>query len=154
MKAEKGITLVSLVVTIVILLIIATVAINAGTGTVENVTRTAFVTRMQTIQAKVDYFGEKSEEEYRNLGQSISNLNSQKRTELAYSIGYVIDEDYRYFTPQTLEQIEVNGVEEYVIINFKTKHVVSVNGFKYKGEMFYTLEQLGEEKYTPSSVQY
>lgn len=149
MKKNKGVTLVALVITIVVLLIVTSIALVSGGQTITSMQRTNFITKLQTIQAKVDYFAEKKQEEYENLGQPIENLGHQERARIGNAIGTVINSDFRYFTPEDLEQIEVKGVDEAVIINFKTRQIASINGFVYNEDTYYTLEQLGEGKYIP-----
>lgn len=152
MKSEKGVTLLVLAITIVILLLLAGAAINTGRDTTANVARMAFITKLQVVQAKVEYFAEMKEEVYQNLGQSADVLDSQKKTQLANAIGSSIDSNYRYFTPEDLAQIEVTGVDEAVLINFKKRQVISINGFEQNKIIYYTLEQMGEAKYVPNSV--
>ncbi|MCI9365459.1 MAG: hypothetical protein HFJ54_02320 [Clostridia bacterium] len=45
---------------------------------------------------------------------------------------------YRYFTEEDLEKdLDITSKPGDVIINFTTKEVISVNGFKYEGKIYY-----------------
>ena len=72
---ESGITVISLIITIVVMFILASVTINIGFGEIEESRRVGFVTYMQTIQTKVDFISEY--EEYSNYGEELSDKNKQ-----------------------------------------------------------------------------
>lgn len=84
MKSEKGITLVALMITIIVILIIAGVATYSGMESVDTAKRTAFISEMEMIQAKVNIIYEKRKtneqdlEYYNNLGQDISKVSENK----------------------------------------------------------------------------
>lgn len=84
MKSEKGITLLSLIVTIIVILIIAGVAAYSGMESVNTAKRTAFISEMEMIQAKVNTIYEKRKinetevEYYDNIGQDISKVSINK----------------------------------------------------------------------------
>lgn len=84
MKSEKGITLVALMISIIVIIIIAGVATYSGMESVNTAKRTAFISEMEMIQAKVNVIYEKrktSEEEveyYNKLGQDLNQISSSK----------------------------------------------------------------------------
>lgn len=88
MKSEKGITLISLMITIIVMLIIAGVATYSGMESVNTAKRTAFISEMEMIQAKVNIIYEKrktSDKEiqyYDGIGQDISKVNNEKLAEV------------------------------------------------------------------------
>jgi Tfp pilus assembly protein PilE len=81
LKSEKGITLVTLAVTIIIMLIIASVTITAGMDSVKNSKKTAYITELEMIQEKVNTIYEKRKlneediENYNSAGRDISNAD-------------------------------------------------------------------------------
>lgn len=84
MKSERGITLVSLMVTIIVILIIAGVATYSGMESVDTAKKTAFISEMEMIQAKVNIIYEKRKtneqdlEYYNNIGQDINKVSVSK----------------------------------------------------------------------------
>ena len=54
MKNKKGITLVSLIITIVILLILASIATYSGISVIKSSRLTAFVTELKIMQTQVN----------------------------------------------------------------------------------------------------
>ena len=140
MKNEKGITLMSLVITIVIMSILAVVGVNYGTSTIKAMQYQNFNYQLEQIQGRVDVIHEKinsGDNSYQTMGESAtvsSNANS-----VLTSLG-LKSSDYRYFTPQNLEKfLDISNVEQEVAINFKTKDVVSINGFLYEGKIHHRL---------------
>ena len=140
MKNENGITLMSLVITIVIMSILAVVGVNYGTSTIKAMQYQNFNYQLEQIQGRVDVIHEKinsGDNSYQTMGESAtvsSNANS-----VLTSLG-LKSSDYRYFTPQNLEKfLDISNVEQEVAINFKTKAVVSINGFLYEGKIHHRL---------------
>lgn len=67
MKNNKGITLVALIITIIILLILASVATYSGIGVIKSAKLTAFTTELKIMQTQVnEIYEENREEQYRN----------------------------------------------------------------------------------------
>ena len=56
----------------------------------------------------------------------------------------------RYFNSQDIARdLEIDDVDDEIVINFKTREVLSLNGIKYKGQMYYTQYNLpGGQKLT------
>lgn len=84
MKNEKGITIITLVITIVIMLILAGIVTNSGMKSIETAKKTAFISEMEMIQAKVNTIYEERKqnsenlEYYNNLGQDLSIVDNNK----------------------------------------------------------------------------
>ena len=140
MKNEKGITLMSLVITIVMMSILAVIGVNYGTSTIKAMQYQNFNYQLEQIQGRVDVIHEKinsGDNSYQTMGES-ATLSSNANSVLT-SLG-LKSSDYRYFTPQDLEKyLNISNVEQEVAINFQTKDVVSINGFLYEGKMHYRL---------------
>ena len=69
MKKEKGITLTSLVITIIILLIIASISVFSGTQTIKYAKWNKAKSEMETVQAQVNTWNE----EYKSLSDTEKN---------------------------------------------------------------------------------
>ena len=142
LKEEKGITLITLVITILIMLILAGITVTSGLESVEMTKQTSMITQLEMIQEKVNTIYEKGKlnqediEYYYSLGQDISTLDEQKRKELLKDIP---QEEYRYFSQEGLKQLELDNISQDVIINFKTRDVISVNGILIDKIIYYRL---------------
>lgn len=142
MKQNHGITLVSLVITIIVLIIITEIAIFAGTSTIKSTKIAGFMTELELIQEKVNTIYEKrklNKEDinyYSSLGQNISIIDSSK---LANLLNGVSEEGYYYFSKEDLKKLELDNISQEVIINFETRDVASINGILVEDKMCYRL---------------
>lgn len=170
---DSGITLISLVITIILLLILATIGISSGVSTVKSSQLTKFTTEMKVMQQKVnelydsytnnrvvnvagnDYTGT----DIANIGNDISDVSETQRNEVFSSSGSGITDTngYRYYNITTIEGLGVDGVDREFFVNIAKRSVISVDGFEYEGNKYYTLEQLPDGlynvEYTPQEVE-
>lgn len=155
MRNEKGITLTSLIITLMVMVILAGAGITVGLDSVRAAKRTAFISELETIQAKVNTIYEKrkaSDEEkayYDAIGQDASVLGTAK---LYVLLGSTTANGFKYFTQNELKQIELENISEEVIINFDTREVISVKGITIDNQKYYKLEDL--PYYTAHNVEY
>ena len=103
MKNEKGITLVSLVITIVVLIILASITTYAGLNSIRTSKLTRFKQELELMQSQVNLLYEKyKDEETITIGKDISQADSTKVENAFNSIGsQVTQADYRYFDVDT-----------------------------------------------------
>ena len=138
---EKGITLVALVITIIILVIITGVTIGA-TGLKGNIKLTksnlAIAELSEVQQAVLETYIKYKQTHNKNniVGTGITyNEATQYANEISNSInltssGYDLDSDefekfYYMLTPQDLEKIGINGCENTYIVNYYTGEVLN-----------------------------
>lgn len=79
LSQNKGITLITLAITIIVLSILATVSINVGYDTYKDMVMTGYVSRMNMIQSRVNVISKKIEQgdtSYENIGTPISSLRN------------------------------------------------------------------------------
>ena len=143
---KNGITVISLIITIVIMLILAVVTINVGTGEIEESRRVSFVTYMQTIQTKVDLIAEY--EDYSNYGEELSDnnkqllqdiLNSETEEFLTTIESKYLKDFVRYFDSSHIaSDLEVENIDDEIVVDFNTREVISLNGIEYEDQMYYT----------------
>lgn len=143
-KDNKGITLVSLIITIIIMSILVSVVTYSGIDTYRNAKITNFVAQMQLIQTKVDELVEsKTIEEINTLGlQEITTEEQNNVISKAYSNEEITSNtirEYKVFTSNDILNIfEIEDIESDIMVNFTTREVVSVNGIEYDGTTYYT----------------
>ena len=163
LKNEKGITLIVLLISIVIMLILVTAAINYGTNSAKEVQLQSFSYELQQIQGRVDSIYEKMKMENNsnfmqlngvylgsNVGMSSAALDTlAKKKEIDYRTADQNDKNiypvsgysiWRYFSKNNLEEyLDVKNASMDVLINFKTREVISVQGFLYDEKNYYML---------------
>lgn len=145
MKKENGITLVTLVIGIIILLILASIATTAGLDSIRTAKKTSMITELEMIQEKVNTIYEKRKLNqndvtyYNSLGQDISVVNSNTITQI---LGQIPKEGYRYFSTENLKQLDLDNISQDVIINFDTRDVASIIGIVIDGETYYRLTDM------------
>lgn len=145
MKNQKGITLTTLVITIVVMIIIAGVTTYSGFESIKSAQTTIFTQELEMIQAKVNVIHEKrknNDEEklyYDKLGYDITVINEET---LLQVLGESSKEGFRYFSKEDLKLIDLDDIKQDVIINFDTCEVISLTGIEIDGVKYYKLKDL------------
>ena len=154
-KNNKGITLMALVITIIVLIILASVGIYSGIQVVKSAQFTAFSTELKIMQTQVNKLYEEKRngntEYVNNLGAAInSNATIQTQANKVFTANeseITDQEGYKYFDTNTIKGLNIEGVEGEFFINIDKRSVVSYDGFNYEGKTYYTLEQLPDGLY-------
>ena len=143
-KDNKGITLVALIITIIIMLILTSVTVYTGINTYNSSKVNAFVTKMQLLQTKVDDMkNEKTIDELLQLGTEVNSNDSLNFAFANNEISTNNPSEYRCFTEEmVLNEFNIENIASDILINFNTREVVSVNGIEYEGKMYYTQYKL------------
>ena len=162
LKNTKGITLMALVITIIILIILASIGTYSGIQVVKSAQFTAFSTELKIMQTQVNSLYEKKknnekillnnvETEIEQIGTAISSdPEVQEQAENAFNASGITTEDipnYKYFKTDTIKSLNIEGVEGEFFVNIDKRSVVSYDGFEYEGKTYYTLEQLPDGLY-------
>ena len=149
-KDNKGITLIALVITVVIMIVIASVAIYTGIDTYKTAEVNKFVIEMQLLQAKIDdLVATNTIEDLNNMTlQSVTTQEQINAITSAFNQGEIIAADtskYKVFTPNdVLNILEVENVQDDIMVNFETREIVSTVGVEYKDTIYYTQYKLPE----------
>ena len=169
-KNEKGVTLIALTVTIIVLIILASVGITSGISTIKSSKLTIFTSEMKTMQANVNelYNSWKVGNKYivgnnEYVGDEILNIGKdiilvQEDVENVFKLqseggsGIVDKEGYRYFDSETLELLGIENIKQEFFVNIKTRNIISVKGIMYEDRKCYTLEQLPDGVYNVEYV--
>lgn len=182
MKNEKGVTLVSLVITIIVLLVLATVSIYAGTGTIRYANYNKAKAEMQTISTQVNSWNEEYlkvdvKDEEIEEGQTREQVKATKQQAIIEKYGVLTTDsscdqtilnttiqatgitatDYRFLSEEYLKQnLGLDASFEY-LINIISKDVILLGGISYNGQTYYTLndfEITNVESNLPSSISF
>ena len=151
MKEAKGITLASLVITIIVLTILASIAVYNGENVIENSKVTKFIAEMKIMQTKVnEYYQEYKDKGTVNILGKEYNKDEElsTETEQASTCGIYNKKGYIYLSEDNIKNdLKIEGVESTYFINIANRHVVSYNGVVYQKTMYYTLDGLPKELY-------
>lgn len=142
MQKNHGITLVSLVITIIVLLILTSVATYSGLNVVNSSKLTAFTTELKIMQTQVNAIYE--EDSGKQIGKEITgDIQIQANKIFTESeSGIVSQEGYRYWSQDLIKELGIEGVEQDFFVNLEKRSVVSYQGLKYEGKTYYTLNQV------------
>ena len=167
---SKGVTLIALVITIIVLLILASVATYSGVGVIRSSQFTTFITELKIMQTQVnDLYDQWKNENIKiddtngtitnasdniTIGKDLTynlTVQDQANTVLVEELGLAssINDlyDYKYFDQETLQNLKIEGITREFFINIKTRNVVSYEGYTYEGVTYYTLEQVPQGLY-------
>jgi len=146
MKSNKGITLIIVIMTVVLLTILMGLVITSSIDTYNKSKFLSFETNMKLIQKKVDMALEERID-YKTLGHS---LNEEKKAKLATIIAndsndMISTEDpsaetLRYFSSNDInEDFELSDIRGEFVINFANREVISLDGAEKNNVMYYTI---------------
>ncbi len=166
-KNESGITLAALVITTIVIMILAAVAVYEGRKIIKISKVQTLETNMLTIQSKTKAFAEEIEskiwvykedetekdakrnDEFENKGMQVANsINSEALTQISNEIksnyvAYTVTGDV--LTNMGLKEI---NTETYIIIfkkdNYKLMDVIYPDGISYENTRYYTLSSIQE----------
>lgn len=177
MKKERGVTLVTLAITITVLIIIASVATYSGIEIINSSRQTKFTAELKIMQVQINsiyqkykennpivingttYYGEKEAGTGKltilQIGQELSGeVQTQANkifTELVNDgnsgITSTDTTGYRYWNVETIKSIGIEGVEQDCFVNVEKRSVISYKGLKHEGKMYYVLNQLPDNLY-------
>lgn len=144
-KDNKGITLVALIMTIVLMLILVSITSYSGINSYKHAQVTKFVTQMQLLQAKVDDLAASKTIEELDL-PSPTTQEQRKAITSAFDNEEVTTNNmnkYKVFTKEDILNIlEVEDVQNDIMVNFETREIVSSVGIAYEGKTYYTQYKL------------
>ncbi len=152
---EKGVTLISLAIAIMLLIILASVATYSGINTVNEVKFDAFATQLKIMQVEVNSLYEDCKngktitvgdteytgEEILGIGEDITQIR-ETAGEIFAGANISDKSGYRYFNKETIEGLQIEGIDREFLVNIKTRTVISCRGMEYEGQMYYTMDQL------------
>lgn len=139
-KNSKGITLIPLIITVLLMMILVGVALTNGLQSADNVQLQKFFRELQIIQKRVDVIAE----EAKAGSNSYITYNSETFTS---NIGTAVTDEiisevddatgYYLYSSENLKQLGIEGINQSVYINWATRDVVSKDGFTANGTIYY-----------------
>lgn len=126
-KANKGITLVALVITIVVLLILASVTIYSGTNATKMAQSNTLMIELDMVQhAILERYSEYSLTQNENILVG-TEIEYSEVNEIADSIGVTLKatEGYYQLEPSELSDLGISDAVDTYIVNYQTGEVIN-----------------------------
>lgn len=147
-KEQKGITIVSLVITIVILIIITSVTVYTSVSIIKQANLQTINTNMMLIQAKTKTIAEQAKfnkDTSNYKGTLISDISDNQKILKLIDNG-VIDDASKYYllSNEDLQDLGLQkiDIEDGYVVNYDTEEVIYVKGFENEGTTYYKLSEL------------
>ena len=154
-KETKGVTLIALVVTIVVLLILASIGINSGQDAINSAKFNEFKSELKIMQTKVNELNQSNETEIRP--ELTEQQNSIFNVETVYNIIFEnksdeeitnIKKGFRYYSKDYINnKFNFDSITRDYFVNVEKRIVISCTGFEYKGKTYYMSEQFTDGLY-------
>ncbi|MBO5478466.1 MAG: hypothetical protein J6A04_01940 [Clostridia bacterium] len=149
---EKGITLTTLVITIIVLIIITSVGIYTGTEVIKQANLQNINTNMMLIQAKTKTISEQAK-----FNKDTSNYKGTKLTDITGNekidklvTDNIIDDKENYYLLQQSDLNEMGlekiSLEDGYIVNYSTNEIIYVRGFEANNKTYYKLSEMKDLK--------
>ena len=160
LKQNKGITMISLVVTVIVLMILASITTYSGISTAKESRYYNAVHQMKVMQSEVNSWYENQKDGDKtewNKGlllsssgketQCITAYNSAKDNNLNGSdIGKIAD--FKYFSKEIIKNdLDIEGIDYDFMINLTTRCVILVDGIEKDEKIYYSLGEISGEQY-------
>ena len=114
------------------MLILASVTIYVGTGSLENSRMMNFVSYMQTIQTKADLIAEY--EEYLNYGDDLNSTQKQTLQTIIENENLLTTTDSIYLrafnSSKIASELDIDNIDDQIVIDLNTREVISLNGIE------------------------
>lgn len=151
LKRNNGITLITLTITVIVLIILASITTYSGINTIKSSKLTKYKAELEILQAQVDLLYEKYKDttEEINIGKQITSDNEEKVKKALNTINVEDTDGYKIFDKEVIQELGIEGIEDTFIVNIREREVLSLEPFKYEGKEYYNLAQLtGERRVT------
>ena len=165
MKNEKGVTMVSLVVTIILMVILASVTTYSGIESYKDMKKENYIAQLKVIQEKVNLIAEEYQNwegksstttinDYLTTGiEGHAGLGFSKITDGETTLIKLIEDasenkvNYYYFSTDSIkEQLGLKGFEKSgmsVAVNFGNRNVIEKKGIKQDNVEYHSLKDFG-----------
>ena len=154
-KETKGVTLIALVVTIVVLLILASIGINSGQDAINSAKFNEFKSELKIMQTKVNELNQSNETE---IGPELTEQQKNIfNVENVYNIIFENKSDeeitnikngFRYLSKYSINNDwNLDSITRDYFVNIEKRIVISCIGFEYKGKTYYMSEQFTDGLY-------
>ncbi|MBQ9297610.1 MAG: hypothetical protein IJ223_01005 [Clostridia bacterium] len=152
---QKGVSLIVLVITVIVLAILATITAQELGGIINQIDKENISTDLLLIQAKAKVLKEKASfnsDDTILKGEKISEIVNNAKIEELKEKGVIntAEENYdKYYllNKETIDELEIGiekmGEEDFYIVNYATEEVIFPEGYKHTdGNTYYKLSEI------------
>ena len=145
---NKGITLVALAITIIVLSLVTFTIVSTGINNVKNAVFSKVKAEMEIMQSQVNGWYEiykNGDNSVLNYGDAVSNADYTKYQN-AFNADVSVEqaeaiEDYRMFSAEYITKtLDIDGIEDDFLISIKNRDVRLANGIDYQDKLYYTAQ--------------
>lgn len=145
---SKGITIISLVITIIIILVLTSITVYTGDNIIKKARLQTINTNMMLIQAKTKTIAEQAKfnkDTSNYKGNPVNNISGNKKIDKLLEQGIIENADIYYLLSSEdlvnmgLEKIEI---DDGYIVNYETEEIIYVRGFETEGVTYYKLSEM------------
>ena len=156
LKNERGITLMALVITVIVLLILASIGIYNGLGTVRSSKYMAFKTELELLQSSVNEIYSENQDKLDSYGVDMTTdqkeiFNIVEVSNILNSLGSDVEtlkSGFKYFSKDYLvSDLGIEGITSDYYINLSKRLIIVTEPFEYEGITYYMLEQMEDGVY-------
>ena len=156
MKKQKGITLVSLIIIVEVLLILASVSVKFGTESMDVTRLKGFYLELEIVQKRVDEIfvknetysvknedGTETKVEIKNAGADLTDKQKKDlQEEILQPEGIDLDPNsFRYFTIADIEKyLDITDINYNLFINFEERKIIAEQGINIAGVNYHVLK--------------
>ena len=143
MKNNKGITLMSLVITIIILLILASIITYSGISIVRYAKFVNAKSQMEIMVSQLDIWYQ----EFNNGNTEVVNygetINASDYNDAFTAAGIENTTSYKLFSGNYIESLGIDGIDYDFLIDIANRKIILAEGVIYENKTYYTPEDFG-----------
>ena len=156
LKNERGITLMALVITVIVLLILASIGIYDGLGTIRSSKYMAFKTELELLQSSVNKIYSENPDNLESYGVDMTSeqkeiFNVTEVSNILNSLSSDIESiksGFKYFSKDYIvSDLGIQGITNDYYINLSKRLIIAVDPFEYEGTTYYMIEQMDDGIY-------
>ena len=124
LSSNKGITLMMLIITIIVLSILTAVTVSVGSSTLKEMQVEAYVAKMNMVQSRVNVISQMVQEgdtSYANIGTEISALSETNKNKVANILNGISSDWFKFYNQTDLKELGVEKIDEDVSIHIPKK---------------------------------
>lgn len=153
---ENGVTLLALVITIILILILASIGVTVGTSTLDTAAFAQFKSELEVMQDKVNGLNQENKtdigkeltDEQKDILNNITVIsdiifngkNKEEKIKIQNGFKYLSKEDIS-------NELNLDSVKRNYLINVEYRYVIFPDGYEYDGTKYYMIDQIEGEIY-------
>lgn len=143
LKQNKGVTLMALAITIIVLLILASIATYSSLKSVKYSKTSDAKAQLKVMQTYVNsWYQEFKNGNQEVLGYGSSNISDY--SEVFQTVGVTDSSTYKLFTAKYIkENLGIDGINRDMLIDIKNRNIILTKSVQDDKKTYYTLDDFG-----------